>query len=289
MFHLCPPNGGHSFYRFPFSYKLSMPLSFVRTLLVAIVASGLLFHACDAAQLTLNINVDTEGRQFLNTNQQKVAIALASPLSESNTAIVVAFAIEPFADSTQIVFDSDAILYVSYSPVVAFDIIKIAYQAPTPVVYGQAYNFNGVAIVGGDTRAGLDGYVTIYFDAPQSSTLPVETGLAWYIYEAVTGKPTQPSPIDYYTLNPYETRVIPKPDPIVWVFIASDDISAGSVLPVSIMKPLSNSVQAFNVGTDSVMQAAVPQIGDYLSVNLGSPEQATIHFELTRNAFGYGP
>ncbi|MFA6052443.1 MAG: hypothetical protein WC762_07610 [Methylobacter sp.] len=289
MFHPCPPNGGHGFCRFPFSYKLSMPLSFVRTLLVAIVASGLLFHPCNAAQLTLNINVDIEGRQFLITNQQKVAIALASPLSESNTAIVVAFVIEPSADSTRIVFDSDAILYVSYSPVAAFDIIKIAYPAPTPVVYGQAYNFNGVAIVGGDTRAGLDGYVTIYFDAPQSSTLPVETGLAWYIHEKDTSSPTLPLPINYYTLYPYETRVIPKPDPVVWVFIASNDISAGSVLPVSIMKPLSNSVQAFNVGTDSVKQAAVPQIGDYLSVDLDAPEQATIHFELTKNAFVYGP
>lgn len=249
--------------------------------MIALVASGPLFHACDADPLTLNINVNTEGRQFLITNKQKIIIALANPLSEDNTAIVVSMAFQPIADSTQIAFDSENVaLYLAHMPmpVDAFDTINIDQAVQAKVAYGQAYSFNGTQING--ENGGLKGYVTIYFEAP-NSTQPVVTGLAWNIYDKAMGEPMTPLPINYFTLNNLQNRVIPKPNPIVWVFIASD-ISVGSVLPISILKSELSAAQVLNDKT------AVPQIGRYLSVNLDAPEQTTIHFENAANAFVYG-
>lgn len=258
---------------------------FVRALLLVAVSAPL-FDSCNAAQHILEINVDSKGREYLIANQQQVAIAIASPLSESDSAIVVAFAFQPFATLTQVVFEDDVALYLSYSPVMPFDVIKISYKIMA--AYGQAYSFNGVSIVGEAPNAGLDGYIAIYFDAPAHSNLSVVTGLAWFVYEHAAGKPSQPLPINYYTLNRYQTRVIPKSEPTVWVFVASDIVS-GSVLPASILNPIPNGAQAFTAASYSFIQTVVPQIGNYLSVNLEAPEQSTIHFDLTKNAFDYGP
>lgn len=256
----------------------------LRVFLYVCVVSGLFSHACAAAQLQLNIKINLDGRNFLIANQQKITIALASPASADDAAVVAAMTLQPIADTTQIVFDPAVALYLTYWPVTAFDILGMALQSP--VVYGQAYSFNGVQINGNGN--GLRGYVSIYYDAPLNSQ-PVVTGLAWFIYDITMGKPSTPSPVNYYTLNRFETRVITQSAPIVWVFVASG-INTGSVLPLSILKPVtppssnSNSEAAVS-GSNSV----VPQIGRYLSVNVDPSTQATIHFDLASNAFADGP
>lgn len=272
-----------------FSSPLEAPvrLFLARILLVTVtVVCGLFFCGCVAAERTLNINTNSKDRQFLIDSQQNIIIAFASPLSESNN-IVAALAFQPIADSMTVAFDPSAKLYLSQQwPVKAFDTIKAAYISS--VVYGGMYAFNGVEIIG--YASGVDGHVTIYFDAPPSSTRPVTTGLASYIYDKATAKPAAPSPINYYALYRFETRVMSAPSPIIVVFVASA-VYAGTVLPTNILKPAPHSVPIFNEGgaSPSVVTSSVIQIGRYLPVDLDAPEQSSIHFDLMANAFAYGP
>lgn len=248
------------------------------------MACAFLSRVCAADQLQLTIDINIDGRNFLIANQQKIIIALASPASEDDTAVVAATLLQPISDSTQMVFDPDVALYLTYWPVAAFDVVDMALQSAA--VYGQGYSFNGVQING--NGKGLNDYVSIYYDAPPNSQ-PVVTGLAWFIYDISMGKPATPSPVNYYTLNRFEARIIPQPAPIVWVFVASG-IDTGSVLPLSILKPTSPPSSSANSGAAvSAAGTVVPQIGRYLAVNVDPSNQATIHFDLSTNAFADGP
>lgn len=259
--------------------------------LIATITSGLISTAYGATPLyILKINVDTASLGFLINTQQDVAIAFANPLSENNTTIVVSMAFKPFSSSTtQINFDSPLALYMSvYCPVSAFDVINMAFNQAN-VDSTQAYSFNGATITGSGSGTGTSENITIYYNA-YSSSLPVTTGLAQYIYDNATGVPSTPLPINYYTLYPFETLLIPKPNSTVWAFIASN-ITNGSVLPVNILKPVSGSAQVIssNGGASSATQTTTLQISRYLPVDLNASSETTIHFDLSTNAFAYGP
>lgn len=256
-----------------------------------VICSGLVFRVCNAdicetvkPTVLLNINVSNQGRQFLVDTGQKIAIAIASPLSDNDTTVIVSLVIKPISDLTQIAFESNAALYVTAHQATTFNIIKPALP-PTKVTCGGAYSFNGVQINGENT--GLDGYITIYFKAPSSSTKPIVTGLAEYIYDVAKGKSTDPVPTNYYTLNPFETLAIPKFNSAVWVFIA-DNVSNGMIFPINILKPISPSTSVSNSATVSLDTQSVFQVSRYLAVNLDASEQTTVHFDLTKNAFVYG-
>ena len=75
-----------------------MLLFCLRTLLYAIAVNAPFFNVCNATQLPININVNTEDRQFLIDKNLIVAIAFASPLSENNTSVIVPLVLEPSAD-----------------------------------------------------------------------------------------------------------------------------------------------------------------------------------------------
>lgn len=252
----------------------------LRVLVCAWVVCGLFCQACYAGPMQLTIYVNLDARQFLISSNQKIIIVLPDPMSEGGTAVVAAATLQPIADSTTLIFDSDSALYVTSGPVAPLGVLTMG--VTNPMVYGSAYSFNGVQING--NGSGLSGYVSIYYEAPLSSQ-PVVTGLAEFIYESATGKPQTPSPINYYTLNPFETQYIEQPTPVVWAFVASD-ISTGSVLPLSILTPVSPSSSRAKALLESNSSF---QIGRYLAVTLSSSNQASIHFDSSINAFVDGP
>jgi len=235
------------------------------------------------AAYLLGINMTAKDRQSLISNNQKIAIALPYPGSENNASVIVTLVLQPMANLTQVAFEPAQVLYLAYSPIGTFDTIKMAQQSR--VAFGQTYSFDGVRINGEGN--GLEGYVSIYFNAPKNSVAPVIAGLAGYVYDVATGKQASPSPLNYYTLNRYQSRLIPKPKPVAWVFICTD-LSIGSVLPLAILKPVPMSAPA-PAGSLALAGQPTPvlQIGRYLSVKLDASEPASIYFDITSNAFGY--
>lgn len=253
-------------------------------LLCILVATSFISQCCYAAPLRLSINVNIEGRRFLISSQQKIIVTIENPASEDDTTTVAAIAFQPISDSTQLLFEPDAFLYMDYWPAVAFGRLSVTLQQS--VTYGMAYSFNGVQINGDSNR--LDEFISIYYDAPLNSQ-PVIAGMAWYIYDASIGRPSAPSPINYYTLNRFEARIIRRPLSVARIFIASG-ISTGTIIPLSIMKPISEALtNTRNVETLSNDYFSTPQIGRYLSVNVDSSNQTVIHFDTAINAFVEGP
>ncbi|WNV03982.1 hypothetical protein RP726_16340 [Candidatus Methylospira mobilis] len=251
--------------------------------LLAIISLGWCSFIYADVQYSLNIGVDAASRDFLNRNQQRVAIAYASPLSEGNT-VVVSLVFAPINDSTNIAFDYGWALYTSLDyPVAVFDVINMA-VTQTNVGSQRAYRFDGKTIISDGT--GVYGYITLYYNAPPESR-PVTAGLAQYIYDT-SQQPNKLAPINYHTLNRFETLSIPMSGSTVWVFVASN-IAVGSVLPVNIMKPVSDSTSATsnNASTSAAAQTTMLQISRYLPVDLSVPSQIAIHFELDINAFAY--
>jgi hypothetical protein len=236
-----------------------------------------------AAPLLLNIHLTAQDRQFLIANRQKIAIVLPSPASDENASVSVALVLQPIANVTQVAFETSPVLYLAYAPIGSFDTIRMAMQAQ--VAYGQAYSFDGVGING--EGAGVDGYVALYYAAPDAPGPPVVAGLAGYVYDVATGKPAQPAPLNHFTLNRYETRLIPRSAPLAWVFV-STDVGVGSVLPVLALKPVAPSAPAQRGGSALPgRQTPALQLGRYLPVRLDASEQTTIHFDINGNAFGY--
>ena len=134
---------------------------------------------------------------------------------------------------------------------------------------------------------GVNGYISLYYDASSESE-PVSAGLAQYIYNT-SQRPNNPAPINYHTLNPFETLSIPVFGSTIWIFVANN-ITEGSVIPINILRPVSDSASATssNAGASSASQATIRQISRYLPVDLSNASQTTVHFDLEINAFAYG-
>ena len=254
---------------------------FWQKLLLALTAL-LMQPTCSSAPLLLSINMTAQDRQFLITNNQKIAIVMPYPASD-DTSVVVALVLQPIANLTQVAFEATPVLYLAYAPVGLFDTIKIALQSPA--AYGQAYSFDGARINGEGT--GVPGYVSLYYNAPKAGGASVITGLAGYVYDVATGKQAQPSPLNHYLLNRYETRLIPATRPVAWVFV-STDVNIGSVLPMAALKPVSPSTTTRSGDHALAGKQAPPlQIGRYLPVQLDASEQTNIYFDIGANAFSY--
>lgn len=255
--------------------------AFCKILLV--LAALLALRAGGAAPLLLNINMTAQDRQFLITNRQKIAIVLPSPASGDDAGVTVVLVLQPIANLTTVAFEPAPTLYLAYAPVGSFDTIRMAMQAQA--AYGQAYSFDGVGISG--EGSGMGGYVSMYYSAPAAPGPPVVVGLAGYVYDVATGKPAQPSPLNYFALNRYQTRLIPRTAPVAWVFV-STDVGIGSVLPLVVLKPVPPSAPMPPGGqAPPGRQSPVLQIGRYLSVQLDASEQNNIYFDIGANAFGY--
>lgn len=231
----------------------------------------------------LSINLTLQDRQFLIANNQIISIVLPSPASDSNANVTVALTLRPIANLTRIAFDAAPVLYLAYAPIGSFDTIQMTLQSPA--TYGQAYSFDGAGINGDGT--GVDGAISIYYSAPQADAAPLIVGVAGYVYDVAAGKPAQPSPLNYYGLNRYETRLIPQTAPVAWVFV-STNLNVGSVLPIALLKPVPPLTAAPHGGRSQTGQV-VPtlQIGRYLPVQLDGDAQATIYFNISGNAFAY--
>ena len=254
----------------------------IRKLLLALGAAVLLHDSCAATQL-LSINMTAQDRQFLIDNKQKVAIVLPVPASGDNSSVVVAMVLQPIANLTRVAFEQAPVLYLAYAPIGAFDTVRMAQQ--TRVAYGQAYSFDGVRVNGEGN--GVGGAVGIYFNAPNNTVPPVVAGLAAHMYDVAVGKQQNPAPLNFFLLNRYETRLIPQPGPLAWVFIGTD-LGAGSVLPLALLKPVPLSTPAPAAGPATAGQAPPAlQIGRYLSVKLDATEPANIYFDINGNAFSY--
>lgn len=257
-----------------------MALYRLRTLVSAWIVCGLFFQPCNAAPVQLNLYMNLDARQFLISSNQKIVLVLPAPLSEGGTAVVAAITLQPLSDLTTLVFESDNVLYVSMGPAAPFGVLTMGVKEP--IVFDHAYSFDGVQING--EAGGLSGYTSLYYDAKMGSR-PVITGLAKFIYESGTEKPRTPLPINYYTLNLFETQYIDQPAPVAWAFVASN-INAGSVLPLSLLKPVSSHPpkESLSLKSDSCFQ-----ISRYLEVELSSSNQTSIHFDSSINAFVAGP
>lgn len=246
--------------------------------LLAWVMLGVQAVLADPLQMTVYLN--NEARQFLYETNQKILVVLPVPASQDN-AVVVAMAMDPpLAESTTLVFELDAELYVANGQVVPLGVIAIGLAQQ--IVVGQSYSFNGQRINGdGD---GVKGYVCLYFDAPRNA-MPVLTGMAGYIYDRAQGKPAQPSPTNFFMLQMFQTQIIARTTAQVWVLVGSG-ISAGSVLPSTILRPVSPSEGRV------VEASATPsslQIGRYRAVMLGGSNKVSLHFDPAISAFSEGP
>ncbi|TLP64639.1 MULTISPECIES: hypothetical protein [Pseudomonas] len=233
-----------------------------------------------AAPLQMTLYLDNEARQFLYEANQQILIVLPVPASQDN-AVVVAMALDPpLADSTTLLFELDAELYVANGRVVPLGVIAIGLAQQ--VAAGQIYSFNGQRINGdGD---GFEGHVCVYFDAPRNA-LPVTVGMAGYIYDRAQGKPTQPSPTNFFILQMFQTQIIARTTAQVWVLVGSG-ISAGSVLPKSILRPV---VPTADSAGDALAASSNLQLGRYREVMLGGSNRTSLHYDPAISAFSEGP
>ncbi|MGC5700743.1 hypothetical protein J4P02_11155 [Pseudomonas sp. NFXW11] len=250
------------------------------TVLHAWLAFSLQGQIAAADPMQLTIELDAYAKQFLSANQQKIVIVVPDPESADGSTVVAAITLQPIADSTKLIFESDAVLYISNGPVEPLDTLNMAIS--NPVAYGYTYSFNGVQING--DGSGWSDHVGIYYAAP-SNAQPVVTGLAEFIYESGNPKPDTALPINYYALNPFETQYIKRPAPVVWIFVAST-IDTGSLLPSSTLKPVTTSLARARSLAKTSSQL---QIGRYLAVTLDSSTQPIVHFSSAINAFIDGP
>lgn len=247
----------------------------LRALVCASLICWAFTQTCQGASMQLNAHLNLAARQFLIANNQKIVIVFPAPLSAGGTAVIAAKTLQPISDLTTLTLDTANEIYISSGPVVALDTIKVGIQSPA--TYDKVYSFDGVQING--NGSGLSGHIGIYYQAPLHAQAVV-TGLAAFIYETGTEKPSTPSPINYYTLNLFQTQYIKQPTSVVWVFVASE-ISSGSVLPFNILNPAPTRVV--------LKSNSGPQIGGYLAVSLSSESPANIHFDSSINAFVNGP
>ncbi|MDD0975489.1 hypothetical protein [Pseudomonas fontis] len=245
-------------------------------LVCAVVVCGLLSQACWAGPMQLTLYMNLEARKFLISTNQRVVIIRPDPLSNDGKSVIAALVLQPIADATTLTVDTDSALYVANGPVTALSVITIA--SSCPVSYGNAYSFDGTEFNG--EGSGWGGHVSVEYDAPANAQ-PILTGLAGFIYESGTDKPSAPSPTNYYTLNLFETRYIDAPAAVVWVLVASD-IKTGSVLPIEILKPVSRT----SVNSKAMLkQSTSVQTSRYLAVPLSTSSVAAVHFDTSINAF----
>jgi len=249
-------------------------------LLCACLITGLLTQVCHAAPLRLTLYLNIEARQFLNATNQSIVIVVPDPSSEGDNSVVAINLPPPITDSMVVVIEPKTSIYVAHGVVSSAQAFKIGVSSP--VLYGNAYSFNGYKING--NGKGKDGSVGIYYDAPPNAK-PLITGQALFIYYSDTGKPASPSPINGFTLNPFQSRYISQPAAVIWALIGSN-ISSGSVLPNSVLKSVSPYLSYANASTQGRSSF---QISRYLEVPFNEQNQASIHFDLSLNAFECGP
>ena len=230
---------------------------------------------CSAGTLLLNLNVDLQARQFLVANNQYIIVVLPDPVSEGDN-VVVAYILQPIADQTTLVFDTSLAVYVSYVPVAYPGTVTM--QACSEAQAGNTYSFDGTQVNG--DGSGLAGYVGMYYDAPQYAQ-PVATGVASFIYQSDDGKPDNPTPVNYNSLNPYQTRYTQVTAPTVWVFVASN-VPVGSVLPLSVLRPVAPQTMSRSARPSA---SATLQIGRYTAVTLSASSPQSVYFDVSINAF----
>lgn len=250
----------------------------LKALLCASLTYGAFTQTCQATSMQLNIYVNQAARKSLIATNQQVVIVLPEPTSAGGTTVIAAKILQPIADLTALTLDTTNAIYISSWPMVPpapLDIIKAGTQ--NSASNGYLYSFDGVQING--NGSGLSGHIGIYYNAPENAQAVV-TGLAVSIYETGT-TPSTPLPINYYTLNKFETQYIKQPTSIAWVFVASN-VSSGTVLPLNILTPASAS----SIQSQTLLKSnSSLQIGRYLAVSLSPTNPASIHFDTSINAF----
>ena len=244
------------------------------------LAAGLFAQIGQAGTLQLTLYLDVDARQFLNASHQSILIVVPNPASEADNTVVALTLPPPIADSMKLIIEPDSSLYIANGTVSSVDVINMGLI--TPVLYGNAYSFNGVQI-NGDGK-GKDGTVGIYYEAPSNSQ-PLITGLALFMYDSASGKPSAPSPINTFTLNRFQSRYISQPASIIWVLVGSD-ISNGSVIPTGVFKSATSYSTYSNT---SPRTRSTFQLSRYLEVTFNAQNQASIHFDTSVNAFAPGP
>ncbi|MDF9620335.1 hypothetical protein P5705_22030 [Pseudomonas entomophila] len=230
---------------------------------------------CSAGTLQLNLNVDLEARQFLVDNNQYIVVVLPDPVSEG-TNVVVAHTLQPIADQTTLLFDTTLVAYVSQGAVAYPGTLTLGPWSEA--LAGNTYSFDGVQVNGDGT--GLAGYVGMYYDAPQNAQ-PIVTGAASFIYQKGDEKPDNPSPVNYDSLNPFQTRYTQVLAPTVWVFVASN-VPSGTVLPMSALRPVAPQTTSKSA---QLSANATLQIGRYTVVTLSASSPPSVYFDVSINAF----
>ncbi len=242
--------------------------------------AGLLIQAGHANPLSLTLYLDITARQFLNASNQSIVIVVPDPASEADNSIVAVTLPPPIADTMTITIELNSSVYVANTPPMPMEVVNPALTSP--VIYGNAYSFNGYAING--NGKGKDGTVGIYYDAPANAQALI-TGQALFIYDSATGKPSRPSPINAFTLNRFQSRYIPQPAAVIWAMVGSN-LRSGSVLPNSVLKSVTPYLSFANA---SAQGRASFQISRYLEVPFNGQGQASIHYDSSLNAFQHGP
>ncbi|UEM22763.1 hypothetical protein JL100_008460 [Skermanella mucosa] len=251
--------------------------------------------AADQTTLNLIIEVDADSRQFLIDTGQTVLITASDP-SQNDTLLVVQ-SFSPLGDQSQVGIGTLPTLFMSVGATVPFSTVTM--QLTSPVSYGQAYLFNGVSIV--NAGPGIPGTVGIEYVPIRSGNAEVSTGLALPISNSSVDDTASNAAFESFDLQLYENRLLPSPSAVVYVLIGQG-INTGMALPASLLKPAPGSAPvavapasasaAAQAGPSQSPGAAplVPpiQLGRYLSVDLLSNAQTTVHFDRTINAFVYG-
>ncbi len=230
---------------------------------------------CSAGTQLLNLNVDLQARQFLVANNQYIVVVLPDPVSEGDN-VVVACILQPIADQTTLVFDTTLTVYVSPGAVAYPGTLTLGPWSKAQA--GNTYSFDGVQVNG--DGSGLAGYIGMYYDAPQNAQ-PVVTGVASFIYQSGDPPPDNPVPVNYDSLNPFQTRYTQVPAPTVWVFVASN-VPVGSVLPLSVLRPVAPQTMSRSARPSA---SATLQIGRYTAVTLSASSPQSVYFNVSLNAF----
>ncbi len=248
-------------------------------LLCACLITGLLTQVCHAAPLRLTLYLNIEARQFLNATNQSIVIVVPDPSSEGDNSVVAINLPPPITDSMVVVIEPKTSIYVAHGVVSSAQAFKIGRPAPSRMATRTA---STVIKLTETAKARTAAWVSTTTH-PQRET--ADHGQALFIYDSDTGKPASPSPINGFTLNPFQSRQYPQPAAVIWALIGSN-ISSGSVLPKSVLKSVSPYLSDVNASTQGRSSF---QISRYLEVPFNEQNQASIHFDLSLNAFERGP
>ncbi len=218
--------------------------------------------------MTLNIQIDSQGRQFLIDNNE--TIVLVFPPDEGYDYSLACISFSPFGDNNSIEFKEVWNEYASSQSIQFNKVIEMGIKQR--VYQGNVYTFNGVGIVNGGTAYSKEVYGLSNQGTSNSS---LTCGLGQLI---VVNNNEDICPLNVISI-PYNQTTYFKPTTKVWIFIASG-IEGSMIISTKMLKPINvNSSDNQNFIDRTITT------GYYLEIDL--KETQTVIFDSSINGFKY--